>query len=263
MTSKINTKISIITPTYNSANNIINLLKSLSSQRHSNFEHIIIDGGSSDGTLDIIKNWKAHRVIVNSSPDNGIYDAMNKGLSIASGEFVGFLNSDDFFSSENSLATIVEFLKKSKADLCFGDLYYVDAKNSSKIIRRWKTGQFKFEKFSSGWLAPHPTFYLRNKLIKKHGGFDLAYRLASDVDFIIRYLSINNIKYVYIPYVLVKMKNGGVSNRSFTNRIVQNIEISKIFKKNNIKVIFLIYMIKKIISRLKQFYASDSNFKIS
>ena len=263
MADKINIKITIITPTFNSANNIINLLKSISSQRYRNLEHIIIDGGSTDGTLNIIKKWKSHKIILHSSRDEGVYDAMNKGLSFATGEFVGFLNSDDIFSSKNSLNTISLFLKKSGADLCYGDLYYLDSKDSSKIVRRWKTGYYKFEKFRSGWLAPHPTFYVRNSLINKYGNFDINYRLASDVDFIIRYLSIKNVQEIYIPFVLVMMKNGGISNNSYTNRVIQNIETYKILRKNKIKVFFLFYLIRKITSRIKQFYTNDSNFEIS
>jgi glycosyltransferase len=261
MASKI--KITIITQTFNSANKITNLLKSLSSQQHSNFEHIIIDGGSVDGTLDIIKKWKSHKISLYSARDKGVYDAMNKGLSFATGDFVGFLNSDDVFSSKNSLSTIAMYFKKTKADICYGDLYYVDANDSSVIVRRWKAGNYKFEKLRSGWLAPHPTFYVRNSLINKHGKFNLTYSLASDVDFIIRYLTIKDIRYVYIPYVLVSMKNGGISNKNYTNRAIQNIETFKIFRANNIKVNFLFYLIKKIISRLKQFYKNETNFEIS
>jgi glycosyltransferase involved in cell wall biosynthesis len=263
MVAKIDTKITIITPTFNSAKNITNLLKSVSSQGYKNLEHIIIDGESTDNTLCIIKKWKSHKVILHSSRDEGVYDAMNKGLSFATGEFVGFLNSDDVFSSKNTLNTISQFLRKSGADICYGDLFYLDTKDSSKIVRRWKTGNYKFEKFRSGWLAPHPTFYVRNSLIKKHGKFDINYRLASDVDFIIRYLTAKNIEEIYIPYVLVLMKNGGISNNSYTNRIIQNLEIYKIFRKNKIKVFFLFYLIRKITSRIKQFYTNDSNFEIS
>lgn len=262
MASQINFKISIITPTFNSANNIRNLLKSVSCQRYSNFEHIIIDGGSTDGTVDIIRKWKSHKITLHSSIDDGIYDAMNKGLSLANGKFVGFLNSDDLFSSEYSLCSIADYLNKSKADLCYGDLFYISDKDKSKIIRRWKAGKFRLEEFRSGWLAPHPTFYVKHSLIQKYGKFDLSYRLASDVDFIMRYLQIKKIKYVYIPYVLVFMKNGGVSNKNYRNRVIQNLEIYKIFKKNNIEVNFLYYLINKFISRIKQFYLDDSNFEI-
>lgn len=157
MVAKIDTKITIITPTFNSAKNITNLLNSISSQGYKNLEDIIIDGESTDDTLCIIKKWKSHKVILHSSRDEGVYDAINKGLSFATGEFVGLLISDDVFSSKNSLNTTSQFLRKSGADICYGDLFYLDTKDSSKIYGAEKLGIISFKNSDqAGWHLIQP-----------------------------------------------------------------------------------------------------------
>ena len=252
-------KISIITVTLNNASVIKKCLDSLKSQKYNNVEHIIVDGGSTDKTLSILKSRNKQLSVVLSEPDKGIYDAMNKGIKLATGEIIGFLNSDDFYLNNKVISKVVkEFEKDSFLDACYSDLIYVDQFNISKSIRYVKSSKFQEGLFSKGWCPPHPTFFVRRSVYKKFGNFDLSYKFASDVDLMMRFLEKYKIKSKYIPEVWVKMRMGGVSNKNLKNIWLQNKEIIHSFNKNNLSVNLLKFLVLKIISRIVQLFKRPS-----
>ena len=246
-------KISIITVTHNSASTIVHCLNSVSKQVHKPFEHIIIDGASTDNTILMINNHKTDFINLVSEPDSGIYDAMNKGIQIAKGDVIGFLNSDDFYADDFVLSRVVETFSSSAVESCYGDLCYVEKKNITKVIRYWKSGIFYKGSFRSGWSPPHPTFFVRRSIYEKYGVFNLNYLIAADVELMLRFLEINKITTYYIPEILIKMRLGGVSNGNIYSVLKQNIEIFKALRFHNQKINIFNFCFKKFLSRLMQF----------
>jgi glycosyltransferase involved in cell wall biosynthesis len=247
-------KISIITVTLNSASTISDCLASVKIQKYNHIEHIIVDGSSTDQTLSLLKSNIAQIAVLISEPDKGIYDAMNKGLKIATGEIIGFLNSDDFYANSEVIYKVAkEFESDSLLDICYADLIYVDNLDSSKTVRYVKSSKFEHGLFSRGWCPPHPTFFVRRSVYEKFGNFDLNYQIASDFDLMMRFLEIYKIKSRYISEVWVKMRMGGISNKSLKNIWLQNKEILNSFSKNNLSVNLIRFLIHKIINRSLQF----------
>lgn len=248
-------KISIITVTLNSSCVIASCLESVKNQTYDNIEQIVIDGKSTDDTLSIIKSKPYKISTLISEPDNGIYDAMNKGIQNATGDIVGFLNSDDFYANNKVISKAVrEFERDPLLDACYSDLIYVDQLKISKTVRYVKSNEFNEGLFSKGWCPPHPTFFVRRSVYKKFGNFDLSYKFASDVDLMMRFLEKYKIKSKYIPEVWVKMRMGGVTNKNLKNIWLQNKEIINSFNKNNLSVNLLRFLILKIISRIVQLF---------
>lgn len=248
-------KISIITVTRNCSNVIEDCLRSVKEQNYDNIEHIIIDGESSDNTMFLLQAKKNQLTKLVSERDNGIYDAMNKGIRLASGDIIGFLNSDDFYLNDKVISRVANiFNNTSDLDACYADLVYVDKINTNKIIRYWKSSKFVPGLFSKGWSPPHPTFFVRRSLFKSFGDFDLRFNIASDVDLMIRFLEINKIKCFYIPELWVKMRLGGTTNKNLKNILLQNLEILNSLNKNKLPRNFIIFFLYKFISKLKQFY---------
>ena len=248
-------KISIITVTYNCVSVLSDCLNSVASQTYNNIEHIVIDGASTDGTLTLLNSKKHQLDTLVSELDKGIYDAMNKGIKIAKGDIIGFLNSDDFYANNEVISKVAsEFKKEPSLDACYSDLIYVNQSNTSKIVRNFKSSEFKQGLFSKGWCPPHPTFFARRSVYEQYGNFDLNYRIASDVELMMRFLEICKIKSRYIPEVWVKMRMGGTTNKNFKNIWTQNQEVISSFKKNGLSVNLIIFFIYKIISRFKQFF---------
>lgn len=205
-------KVTIITVAYNSAATIADTLRSVAAQRHPFIEHIVVDGASTDATLEIVRREGAHVSRVVSEPDGGIYDAMNKGLRLATGELVGFLNADDMFADELAVTRIVE-TAASGAAAVYGDLVYVSESNTDQVVRWWRSGAFDARQLRLGWMPPHPTFYIRPAAIRG-GGFDTGFRIAADYEFMLRQLTRPGLRIAYVPHVLVRMRMGGASNRS-------------------------------------------------
>lgn len=215
-------KFSIITAVYNNSANILDCLKNIECQSYGNIEHIIVDGGSTDGTLDIIESRRRKNLIVISEPDQGIYDAMNKGINIASGDVIGFLHSDDLYQDCRVIETVAYSMSDLKVDSCYGDLLYVDSEDTGKIIRYWKAQEYKERRFYWGWMPPHPTFFVRRSIYDKYGTFSLNLGSAADYELMLRFLLRHRITTKYIPRILVKMRIGGVSNATMSNRYHAN-----------------------------------------
>ena len=247
-------KVSLITATYNSEISIKTCLDSIVSQDYSDLECLFIDGGSSDNTLSIIKKYRQNNPFIKmvSEKDYGIYDALNKGISAASGDIIGFVHSDDFLTTNNIINQICSMMKTESLDGVYGDLQYVDEINTKKIIRNWKSCHFKPGLLKNGWMPPHPTLFLKKEVYQKHGLFDLSYRISADYDFMLRIFKDSELKLGYLPKVITKMRVGGASNRSIKNIIEKSKEDYRAIKSNNIGD--FLTLIRKNTSKLKQFF---------
>ena len=241
-------KITLITISFNAQKTIQKTLESVQVQTYSEVEHIIVDGGSPDNTITIAKTFPHISKII-SEPDKGIYDALNKGIKSATGDIIGFLNSDDIFYDENSLKIIAEAFDKN-TDCVFGDLIYTD--NNENIKRVWKGSEFKKGGFKKGWMPAHPTFYCRRSVYEKHGLYNDSYKIAGDFELMLRFFEKHTIRSKYIPHTLVNMKVGGVSNRSIKNKFIILEEELRAFKENDIHVNKLSYTLHKF-KRITEF----------
>ena len=245
-------KISIVTVSYNSAKTIETTFMSVLQQTYSNIEYIVIDGGSTDNTLKIAKKYSEIITVLVSEQDNGLYDAMNKGISLATGDVIGLINSDDLFCDSDALNKVAKVFKKNKnLDSVYADLFYVSQQDINKISRRWVSGIQR--KFKYGWHPAHPTFYIKKTIYDRFGLFDLSFRLAADFEIMLRFLDKHNISTTYLKEPLVKMRLGGKTNKSFKNIYNQNIECLRAFDKNNIKVAKFFYPFFRIIPKFFQF----------
>lgn len=247
-------KVSLITATYNSEISIKTCLDSIVSQDYSDLEYLFIDGGSSDNTLSIIKKYRQNNPFIKmvSEKDYGIYDALNKGISAASGDIIGFVHSDDFLASSDIINDIVSMMKTESLDGVYGNLQYVNKNNTQKVIRNWISCDFKFSKLKNGWMPPHPTLFLKKEVYQKHGLFDVSYRISADYDFMLRIFKDSELKFGYLPKVITKMRVGGASNRSIKNIIEKSKEDYRAIKSNNIGD--FLTLIRKNTSKLKQFF---------
>ncbi|ARA77112.1 family 2 glycosyl transferase [Pectobacterium brasiliense] len=245
-------KVSIITATYNSAKTISDTLKSLNAQTYPDIEYIIIDGGSKDNTLSLIKSSCSRVSVIISEPDKGIYDALNKGILAATGDIVGFLHSDDFFAYPDAVKDIVDAMRESNADAVYGDLNYISSTDNDVIVRKWVSGGFDINKMKLGWMPPHPTFYMKRACYQRFGSFDLSYRISADYDSLLRYLWIHKVTVKYIPKVIINMRVGGMSNRSLSNMIMKTKEDVKAMKSN--KLPWLSAVAGKNLSKIPQFF---------
>lgn len=250
----MNPKVSLITATYNSALNIKSCLNSIVNQTYSKIEILIIDGKSSDRTIEIVNSYrdKFSYIKLISEKDYGIYDALNKGIHLATGDVIGFVHSDDFLASPQIISQIINEISNKKLDGVYGDLNYVQKFNVNKIVRKWKSNDFDNKLLKKGWMPAHPTLFLKKSVFEKHGLFDLNYSISADYDFMLRVLSDMSLKFGYLPKVITIMRVGGVSNRSLKNIILKIKEDYMIIKRNNIGN-FLI-LIRKNISKFKQFF---------
>ena len=247
-------KISIITVTLNSEKVLNDCLDSIATQKHNNIEHIIIDGASTDGTLNIIKKRKKQPKIIVSEKDNGIYDAMNKGIRYATGDIIGFLNSDDFYVNNNILSRVSGvFDEDASLDSCYADLIYTDQEDTSKIVRYWKSSTFNLGSFSKGWCPPHPTFFLRRAIFERYGYFNPKYHIASDVDLMMRLLEVHKISTRYVSELWVKMRIGGLSNKSLKTIWAQNMDVLSSLRVNGLSTSSISFFAHKIFSRGRQF----------
>ena len=245
-------KISLITVTYNCEDTLSDTFDSVRSQKCEQLEYIVIDGGSSDSTVDIIKQNEDIISFWESEADEGIYDAMNKGLRRATGDVIGFLHSDDMFFSGNTLKSIIEVAEDKRPDVIYGNLEYVNAKSTDKVVRRWNSRDFKESLLKQGWMPPHPTLYIRKQVVEETGFFDTSFRIAADYDYILRLFSRKGLKTHYMPKVIVKMRLGGESNKSISNIIRKSKEDIRALRKNKVGGLFT--LIGKNLSKIPQFF---------
>jgi len=230
-------KISIITACYNSAATIRDTLESIAAQDYPDIEHIIIDGASTDDTLSIVSRFPHVRKVI-SGKDKGIYDAMNKGIHEATGDVIGILNSDDVYKDSNAITKVMASFERENADAVYADLQYVKYDDLSKVTRTWHSGNYSKRKFYFGWMPPHPTFFVRKHVYEKLGNFNCNLRSAADYEFMLRVLFKHNLRVAYIPHVLVKMRTGGASNATLSNRLRANREDREAWRLNDIKPYF-------------------------
>jgi len=249
-------KVSIITVCFNNAEMIEGTINSVLRQDYNDIEYIVVDGGSTDGTLDILKKYRGqiHKYI--SESDKGVYDAMNKGLNLATGDIMGFLNSGDFYTNEKVIGRIVEVTKVNNVDCCYGDLEYVAKDNPDKTVRRWKSQPYEDGLFEKGWHPPHPTFFAKKIIFDKYGGFDVNYDIGADYELMLRFLEKHHIKSCYIPSVLVKMRSGGKSNKNLRQIVRANIECYQAWKKNGL-IISPFIMLRKPLSKIAQYFVKQ------
>ena len=245
-------KISIITAVYNRADSIHQAVISVQQQTYPDVEHVVIDGASTDGTLEVLKNCLDDRAMLLSEPDKGIYDALNKGMARASGDVVGIMHSDDFFPDTAVLQDVAVAFADPMFDAVYGDLDYVAKTDTSRVIRHWKSGAFDPSRLAWGWMPPHPALFLRRRVIEQWGGFDTCLRIAADYDAILRYFGQGKIRAAYIPRVLVKMRVGGESNRSLAKIWLKSREDYLALRRN--KVGGLGALAWKNLSKLGQFF---------
>ncbi|HEV8512985.1 MAG TPA: glycosyltransferase family 2 protein [Cyclobacteriaceae bacterium] len=235
-------KISLLTVCYNSAGTVADSIKSVRSQDYKSIEYIIVDGNSTDGTKEVIK---ANGDLIDkwiSEPDKGIYDAMNKAIKMATGEIVGILNSDDFYSAPNIITQVVAAFEDSTIDAVFGDLVFVDPDNLKKVVRKYSSAKWSPEKFARGFMPAHPTFFVRRKYYEQIGLFKTDYKIAADYELLIRFLYVHKLKYKYLPINMVTMRKGGVSSSGIMSNIILNDEIIRGCRENGIRTnVFKVY----------------------
>lgn len=245
-------KVSIITVVLNGKKTIEQTIKNILAQTHSNIEYIIIDGGSIDGTIDIIQKYEDQISYWVSEPDNGIYDAMNKGIRKSTGEIIGILNSDDIYADTNVIDNVVDLITKEKAQMCYGDLVYVDKNNTKKIVRKWRSGNYQKKRFNKGWMPPHPTIFAKKELYEKYGSFNTNFPISADYELMLRFLYKFECTTAYIPKVLVKMRTGGKSRPSASHTIKSNIECYQAWKINGLNPNPVTFFLKPF-SKIPQF----------
>jgi len=227
-------QITLITPVWNNVDTIGHCLHSIAKQTEK-CQHIIVDGGSTDGTLEIIDKRKGAAATLISEPDQGMYDAINKGLQLAVGDVVGMLNSDDYYPTDEVLTKVAKVFQDPDIGACYGDLHYVDKIDTANMVRNWRSGDYKREKFFRGWMPPHPTFFLRRHLYEEFGGYRLDMGTAADYELMLRMLLKHKVSAAYIPQVMVHMRNDGMSNASLKNRIRANHNDRQAWRVNDLK----------------------------
>jgi glycosyltransferase involved in cell wall biosynthesis len=252
--------VSLITVCYNSAATIGETLESVAAQDYPSIEYIVIDGASSDATIDILHRYRDRIDRLISEPDSGIYSAMNKGIALAGGDVIGFINSDDVLANQNAIGEVAAVFQDERVDACYRDLCYVRATDPASIVRYWQSSPFQPGMFRTGWCPPHPTFYVRREVFERCGGFDERFRIASDVELMMRFLEVQRIRSVYVPGMMVRMRIGGESNNGIRNMIQVNREIWKALVEHELRPSLPRFAIGKLLSRGQQFLGRPSRF---
>jgi len=228
-------KISVITVTRNSAATLPDALRSVASQSLKELEHIVIDGASTDATAEAVRLHGAHVSKFLSEPDIGIYDAMNKGLRLATGDIIGFLNADDYYADSGVLERVVETMSRLGLDVIYGDVAFFRKKNPHIIVRRYRSDRFSPRQLAWGWMPAHPAFFMKREMYQRIGFFNTNYRIAGDFEMMTRIFQQPQLRFEHLPEILVMMGAGGVSNSGLTNTITLNLEVLKACRENNIK----------------------------
>jgi len=250
-------KISLVTAVYNRQTTLAAALSSAGSQSHGHIEHLIQDGGSTDGSLDVIAALQHSRMRVVSQRDGGIYDALNRGIARSTGDVVGFLHSDDVLAHDGVLARVADALADPTIDGIYGDLDYVAADDTSRIIRRWRSCGYDPALLKWGWMPPHPTLYLRRRVYDQLGTYDTSFRIAADYEAMLRYLVRGKIRLAYIPEVMVKMRVGGESNRSLGRIMTKSTEDLRAIRRHGVGGIAT--LVAKNLRKLTQFIPKENS----
>ncbi len=243
-------KISIITVSYNSSKTIRDTINSVLEQDYPNIEYIIVDGLSADGTHEIVTSYGSRISKFISEDDKGLYDAMNKGIDMATGEVIGIINSDDLYANSNVITKIAAIFNNEKVDVVYGDLYYFKTGLPNNPLRHYRGGVFSLRRVSYGLMPPHPTFFIRKGVYERFGKFDIQYTLSADFDLILRFLGVHNVSFKYIPEVLVKMRTGGKSTSSLKRTMIMNREDLHSCKKHGVKTNVLKFYSKYLVKIL-------------
>ena len=243
--------ISVITAVLNRAATLGDALRSVHGQRGADVEHIVVDGGSVDGTLAVIDAHKGGISKIVSGPDHGLYDALNKGIRAASGDVIGFMHADDEFASPHALARIAAAFADPTVGAVYGDLVYVKQNDVSRVVRYWRAGQYRRTQLAQGWMPPHPTFYVRRDVYSRFGVFDTRYRIAADYENMLRILWRGGVQAAYVPEVLVRMRMGGMSNRSLFNMLHKSREDYAAMRQNGLGGLQALLL--KNVTKLPQF----------
>jgi glycosyltransferase involved in cell wall biosynthesis len=248
-------KISLLTVSFNSASTIKDTIESICSQDYKNIEYIIVDGNSTDRTIEIIKSYDSFISKWISEPDKGIYDAMNKAIQMATGDVVGILNSDDFYFNNQIVSQIANAFSDESIDTVFGDLVFIDPNNLDKVVRKYSSAKWYPSKFARGFMPAHPTVFIRRKYYEQFGLFKTDYKIAADYELLIRFLYVHKLKYKYLPITMVKMRRGGVSSRNWKSNLILNDEIIRACTENGIKTnVFKVY--PKYFTKLFELFTS-------
>ena len=247
-------KISVITATFNSAETIGHCVDSVNAQTHPNVEHVIVDGVSADRTLDIIGRRGFDNIVIDSRGDSGIYDALNRAIGMVTGDVVGFLHSDDYFPNNKVLVEVANAFNNPAVDMCYGDLAYVAKSDPSRVLRRWRAGEFSLFKLSMGWMPPHPTFYVRREVMVRYL-FNLHYQISADYDAMLRMLTDEKLEVVYLRKELVHRRVGGASNKNLRNLLLKTGEDLQIIRDQNIGG--LITLLLKNLRKIPQFLFTE------
>lgn len=245
-------KVSIITVTYNSYETLLDTIDSVKSQDYGNLEHVIVDGASTDKTAMAIQKYLPDHAIFVSEPDEGLYHALNKGISLATGDIIGVLHADDIYSNPKVISKVVNKLKSTSSDTLYANLHYVSKKFPQRVIRNWRSGKFDKHKFLNGWMPPHPTFFAKKSLFDTFGYYDTHFKRAADYELMLRFLYKHEVSTCYLPETIVKMRVGGLSNGNMPARIKANMEDRLAWKINGLKPKLLTLYLKPL-SKLHQF----------
>lgn len=246
-------KISVVTVCFNAERTIAHTLRSFLEQDHADKEMLVLDGGSRDGTLRVVESFSDPSIRVVSEPDRGLYDAMNKGLRGFAGEAVGFLNADDCYADRQSLSALSEGL--AQADIVYGDLDFVGDHEEGRVVRTWRGRPWRKGAFASGWMPPHPTFYVRRAVVEKTGEFDLSLSIAADYDFMLRALELGGFSHRFLPRVLIRMQAGGKSNSGISGYMKSNLQALRARRRHLGAGLVDYALIAKPLSKAAQFFA--------
>lgn len=246
-------KISVVTAVYNRAGTIQQAVESVQLQTYPQLEYVIQDGGSTDGTLEVIERVANDSTHLQSERDGGIYDAINRGIARATGDVIGLMHSDDFFADDHVLQRVADALADPRVDGVYGDLQYVAADDPTRVVRHWRSGNYAPSKLKLGWMPPHPTLYLRREVFDHWGLYDTGLRIAADYDAMLRYLVKGRIRLAYVPEVFVKMRVGGESNRSLERILRKSREDLTAIRRNGVGGIGTLAL--KNLSKIGQFIA--------
>ena len=248
-------RVTVITVCYNASTTIDRCIRSILQQSHVDLEYIVIDGGSNDGTASVIERYEKSIDISVSEQDNGIYDAMNKGLRLASGDLIAFLNADDCYIDKNVISDIVAKYSEGEFDIDLGDVVFTPSLGSSKVVRKYLSRRFRPDLLKFGWMPPHPGMFVRREIYDRYGHFDTSYKIAGDFEFVVRVLSKSSVMFTHLDKVVVSMSLGGVSNSSIKNKIIMNKEVLRACRDNGI-VTNIFYILFKYPFKFLELFSS-------